>query len=158
MADTPSGGAVTVRLATEEGAAVLEVDDPRERPFELDGDERVVADAVVCNVDLPVAYRQVVALHQRQAEIVGEIDMLEIGFVVGTGRQQHGAGAGLRQLLAVLRIGQEAQLVGTGILQGAQAADDPLRVAAQAGTGALSQLSQGEGDGRHLSAAGSCAR
>ncbi len=41
--------------------------------------------------DLAVAHRQIVALHQGQAQIMGEIDMLEIGFVVGARRQQHGA-------------------------------------------------------------------
>ena len=40
---------------------------------------------------LAIAHRQVVALHQGQAQIMGEIDMLEIGFVIGARRQQHGA-------------------------------------------------------------------
>ena len=43
-----------------------------------------------------VAHRQIVALHQGEAEIMGQIDMLEIGFIVGTRRQQHGAVAPCR--------------------------------------------------------------
>ena len=38
-----------------------------------------------------IAHRQVVALHKRQAQVMRQIDMFEIGFVVRPRRQQHGA-------------------------------------------------------------------
>ena len=57
---------------------------------------------------LPVAHRQVVAFHQREAEIMGEIDMFEIGFVIGPRRQQHGAALdAVGQRLHAIAIGPE---------------------------------------------------
>ena len=59
-----------------------------------------------------VAHRQIVALHQRQAQIMGQIDMLEIGFVVGAGGQQHGAVAA--------RMAQRQNVFAIGVEEGGQ--------------------------------------
>ena len=64
-------------------------------------------------------------------------------------RQQHCRGTGLRQQLAILRIGQKAQLVGFGVLQSAQAGDDSPRIATQASACALCQLTESKGDDGH---------
>ena len=44
--------------------------------------------------DVPVAHRQVAALDQRDAEMAGEIGVLEIGLVIGAGSQQDDPGIG----------------------------------------------------------------
>ena len=44
--------------------------------------------------DVPVAHRQVAALDQRDAEVAGQIGVLEIGLVIGAGSQQDDPGIG----------------------------------------------------------------
>ena len=45
-------------------------------------------------VELFIAHRQVIALHQTQAQIAGQVGVLKIGFVVGTRGQQCNVGRG----------------------------------------------------------------
>ncbi|MFO1522527.1 MAG: hypothetical protein U1G05_10900 [Kiritimatiellia bacterium] len=67
-----------------------------------------------------VAHREIIALHQREAHVAGEIGLLEIGFVEGAGGQQHDAGG-------VGVAGREgAQAFAPGDEEGGQAADIDL--------------------------------
>ena len=65
--------------------------------------------------DFGIAHHQIIAFDQGQAQIMGEIDMLEIGFVIGTGRQQHGAVAA--------RGGQLKNIFAIGVKEGGQPRD-----------------------------------
>ncbi|MNQ72055.1 hypothetical protein D3C85_867470 [compost metagenome] len=72
------------------------------------------------------------------------------GVTLGIGRrQQHGGGLGVGEEFAVLRVGQEAELAGTGLLQSGQAADRLVLGATQGGTEAFGQLAESEDRGSH---------
>jgi len=73
-------------------------------------------------------------------------------------RQQHCSGLGSRQVLAVLGIGQEAQLRWTRFLQGREPIYDQGSVTTQAATQLPGQLTECENCACHVSAADSCAR
>ncbi|MCY1346301.1 hypothetical protein D9M69_323840 [compost metagenome] len=96
-----------------------------------------------------VAHRQVVALDQREAELTGEIQVLEVGFVEAPGGQQHHQ----------RRVAVAGRLAAEGLLQGAEVAGQVLhaQVAVQLGEGArddLPVLQRVAGAGRRLGAVG----
>ncbi len=64
-------------------------------------------------------------------------------------RQQDGAGTAFGQVLAILRVGQEAQMSRSGLLQGRQALDRQVRVATKLRADMRGQLAQGIGQGTH---------
>ena len=63
-------------------------------------------------VKLLVTHRQVIALHQAQAQIAGEVSVLEISFVVGPGGQQGDVRRGTRWASGLDAVDQRA--VGLG--------------------------------------------
>ncbi|MOA17266.1 hypothetical protein D3C78_1375180 [compost metagenome] len=73
--------------------------------------------------------------------------------------QQHRTGPAVGQVLAVLGVGQEGQLLRTGVLQRGQPADWQVGRTTQFGAGTLGQFAQGKYASTHgISATGSCAR
>ena len=60
------------------------------------------------------------------------------------GLEQHGAGVGLVQVLAVLGVGQKGQLLGAGILQGGQSGDSLVGGATQGGAQSFGQFAESE--------------
>src|SRR5690606_28560627 len=67
------------------------------------------------------------------------------GVVPGIGSsQQHHSGPGLGKKLAILGVGQKAQLIGPGILQGSQAANRLVQRATRGSAKTLGQLAEGK--------------
>ncbi|MNX97533.1 hypothetical protein D3C86_1299040 [compost metagenome] len=132
--------------------------DPRTRL-----DHRVSADAGT-GVDLRVGRYQRGRMHTGQRprlaiEQMGQLRVGQIGIgddqriaavVVGIGSaQQHRAGTAIGQVFAVLRVGQETQLIGAGLLQSGQTADRLAGGATQSGTQAFGQLAEGKNRNCH---------
>ncbi|MOA16697.1 hypothetical protein D3C78_1369250 [compost metagenome] len=105
-----------------------------------------------------LAVEQVRQLGKSQIGVGQHQGCAGVAFGIGRG-QQHRTGLATGEMLAVMGIGEEGQLLRTGVLQGGKPADRQIGRALQLGPHAQGQLTQGKDGSAHgISAAGSCAR